>query len=140
MEDSTNTEKSSNLPIEVAEQFVQLQMKEIEIKRAELELKKQQDKNNYDFSKESLKVQAEDLKDQRAHQSKREKRSNWVLVLLFLLFFTIVVLAIFLNKDQLLFEIIKVIVLLFGGGATGYTIGLNKKFQKQQNQQAQNQD
>lgn len=116
-----------NLPIEIAEQFIKLQYEEIAIKKAEIELKKQQDQNNYEFSKESLKYQAEDLKDLRSYLTRKDKKGFWIFVMILLLFFSVIFVALFLNKDQLIGEILKTIAWIFGGGATGYAIGRNKQ-------------
>jgi len=113
-------------PINIAEKFIEFQLKEVEVKQNEIEFKKQQDKNNLEYAKESLRVQAEDFKNLREHQAKRDKRGLWLWIAMLVLIFGVIFLAMYWDKDDLLFKIIEVIALIFGGGATGYSIGFQK--------------
>jgi len=115
------------LPQDMIDQFIQLQLKEVEVKKSEVELKKQQDENNYRYSLEALKVQAEDSKDSRIHFNKNSKMSFWIILFLIAGIIAVIISAMYMNKDELLFEIVKAISLIFGGGATGYMIGYKKQ-------------
>ena len=59
-----------NLTPVFTEDYLELQFKEIEVRREELEMRKKRDENNLEFAKESLKLQSEDLKNMRQGETK----------------------------------------------------------------------
>jgi hypothetical protein len=96
-----------------------IQLKEIELKQRELD-------NNYEFARESLKYQIEDFKDQRRQQTSRQKIEIVLMFASIFLMFVFIIVAMVLNKDELLAEIIKVAGYIFGGGLTGYGLGVQQ--------------
>lgn len=120
------TETSGKENTIVTEKYIQLQNQEYELKMHELEIRCRQNENNYEFAKESLRLQSEDLKDMRNHEIKKEKRELIIICSTIFAFFIIVLLALFMNKDELLGDLIKAVGFIFGGGITGYGMGLQK--------------
>lgn len=115
---------------ELSEKIIEFQLKEIELKEKEIELKKKETDNHYNFAKESLKSQSQDYKDLRKQETAKEKLMLiliFISVIFFLLFLTF---AMVMNKDEVLTDIIKVTGYVFGGGITGYGIGVQKKKEK----------
>jgi hypothetical protein len=110
----------------LAEKYIEVQIREIQLRERELEFKKKQDENNYDYARESLKFQSEDLKNRRNHETKKEKQGLLIICSVIMMFFAVIVVALFLDKDQLLSDIIRSAGYIFGGGITGYGIGLQK--------------
>lgn len=117
-------ELSEKAPL--SEGIIEFQLEEIRLKKMEIELKKKQTDNNYEFAKESLKYQAEDYKDLRKREISKEKSEALIIFLTILLFFMFIIAAMILNKDELLSDMIRVSGYVFGGGLTGYGIGLQK--------------
>jgi len=62
----------------------------------------------------------------REHEIKKERNSQMITILAILLLFTIVLFAMYLNKDEILIELGKIAGYIFGGGITGYGLGLQK--------------
>ncbi len=108
------------------EKFIEVQMKEIEIRSQELELKIKQSEKNFEFARESLKCQSEDLKDLRNLETKHKNQELLVFGIVIIMFFIVIMVALILDKDELLTDIIRSAGYIFGGGITGYGIGLQK--------------
>jgi len=108
------------------EQFFELHLKDLEIRKHELENKKIQYENGYEFAKNSLRIQLEDNKSLRELERKREKNLLLIIVIVIALFFSLITLSMLMNKDELLIEMAKVVGYIFGGGVTGYGLGLQK--------------
>jgi hypothetical protein len=112
--------------LQVQAQDLEVRKQEIEIRREELDLRRQESTQGFTFAQESLKVQAEDLKEIRKQQ-KRESWQGLVIVLSILLVVAgVLVYAINLNKDQFVLELARVILTALGGGGVGYVIGHRK--------------
>ncbi len=111
---------------ELSEKVLEFQMKEMQLKEREIELKKKETDNNFHFAKESLKYQSEDFKDLRKQELTKKRMLMIVVFISVIFFFAFIMAAMFLNKDEILTDIIKVAGYVFGGGITGYGIGIQK--------------
>lgn len=112
------------------DQLIKNQARELELRAHELDLQQQQDRHNFEFAKESLNAQAQDRRDDRLFQ-RRQRRNAYIFAgVLAVLIASLIVSAMWLNKDQVALEIIKSIVLLLSGGGAGYAIG---RYQAQAN-------
>lgn len=113
-------------------QFFENQKEEIKIKAQELELRKQADKHNYEWARENLGTQERVLKSQSTENTKRANNkyifigSIIIVVLLFISF------ALYINKDQIVMELIKAAIYVLSGGAGGYYMGRNSKQNNQE--------
>ncbi len=115
---------------ELSEKVLEFQMKEMQLKEREIELKKKETDNNFHFAKESLKYQSEDFKDLRKQELTKKRMLMIVVFISVIFFFAFIMAAMFLNKDEILTDIIKVAGYVFGGGITGYGIGIQKNRDK----------
>ncbi len=122
-----------NLTPVFTEDYLELQFKEIEVRKEELEMRKMRDENNFEYAKESLKFQAEELKNMRHSETKFELGLMLILSLFILMFFSIVIMAMFLNKDEFLTDLIRAAGYVVGGGITGYGLGLRNGKHKKTN-------
>jgi hypothetical protein len=113
------------------EQFFELHLKDLEIRKHELENKKIQYENGYEYAKNSLRIQFEDIKSLREAERKREKNLLLIFLIVITLFFSMITLSMILNKDDLLIEMAKVVGYIFGGGVTGYGLGLQNGKRKE---------
>ena len=121
---------SSTSSIELVKSIVDNQKKETELKRQIEENRKQSLKYNFDLAKQSLQVQVEDRREQRAHQKILGKWLMWFggfiasLIVIFMCF------ALYMGKENFVLEIFRII---FYGGA-GYCIGISsQKFKRKNN-------
>ena len=108
------------------EDFLEVQLKEIEIKEKEIDLKLKQSEINIEFAKESLKRQSQDLRDFLNVENKRDKLFIAAISLIIFLCFTIIMGAMYFNKDELMMELLRAFGYVFGSGITGYGLGLQK--------------
>lgn len=122
---------------ELSEKVLEFQMKEMQLKEREIELKKKETDNNFHFAKESLKYQSEDFKDMRKQEKTKERMMIIAVFFSVVLFFAFLMAAMFLGKDEILTDIIKVAGYVFGGGITGYGMGINKNREKVKQMQSQ---
>lgn len=118
---------SGNLIQVLPESILDFQLKEIKLKEMEIELKKKQADNNYEFAKESLKFQSEDQKEFRKQELLKERAEIITIFLSVFILFAFFTVAMLLNKEEILFDIMKSAGYLFGGGITGYGIGLKTR-------------
>ncbi|HMS35495.1 MAG TPA: hypothetical protein PKC91_15545 [Ignavibacteria bacterium] len=120
-------EKDSQKVIQaLPESILDFQFKEIKLKEMEIELKKKQADNNYEFAKESLKFQSEDQKELRKQELSRERTEIITIFFSVLILFAFFTVAMLLNKEEILSDMMKALGYLFGGGITGYGIGMKK--------------
>ena len=115
---------------ELSEKVLEFQIKEMQLKEREIELRKKETDNNFHFAKESLKYQSEDFKDLRKQELTKERMIMIIIFISVFFFFAFLMAAMILNKDEILTDIIKVAGYVFGGGITGYGIGIHKNKEK----------
>lgn len=101
---------------------------------AEIELLKQQDEHQFQLATHQIDVNHADRCVDREHFSKLQEKNNQrafiaFLVLIFL-FFGFGAFAIWLGKEALLSDLLKVFVGAFGGGGIGYYLGFRHKQQQ----------
>ncbi|MFN3638692.1 MAG: hypothetical protein ACK4XY_09530 [Chloroherpetonaceae bacterium] len=65
-----SSDKPSLQP-EVAEKFLDITKKQLEVQIKQVELQDKADTRNYEYAKELLKTQLEDRKDDRLHEQKK---------------------------------------------------------------------
>ncbi|MEO6694830.1 MAG: hypothetical protein ABIY50_03285 [Ignavibacteria bacterium] len=81
---------------------------------------------NYEFAKQALKFQAEDLREQRRRESNKDKHIVFIITFSIFMFFAFTIIAFMMNKDEILADILTILAYVFGVGLTGYGIGLQK--------------
>ena len=118
-------DKPQDLPVPPfnVDLFLQNQAQEITLRREEIELKRDQAQQNFEYANKALTAQLEDRERERTFTYKDRHGARMFLgsmVFLLALFLSI---ALFLDKDQIAIEIIKIIGLLFAGGIGGYALG-----------------
>jgi hypothetical protein len=118
-------DKSQDLPVPPfnVDLFLQNQAQEITLRREEIELKREQAKQNFEYANKALTAQLEDRERERAFTYKDRHGARMFLGLMVFLLALFLSIALFLDKDQIALEIIKIIGLLFAGGLGGYALG-----------------
>jgi len=117
----SNTPKLADT--EALNKFLQLQEKELGLRQNEFTLRKQESEQNYKFSEKALEAQVQDNERSRTHyrtvQLHRIISGLIVLVIGSGLFGY----ALYLGKDQIAIEALKILGTLIVGGIGGYGLG-----------------
>lgn len=123
MAKNNNISKSGNqYPPELIDKFLDTQARQIDLQSLSLELQKQSDANNFEFSKKALDAQIEDRKSQRDMSMKMEKNRLYLIGSLGIAMAGVIITALCLGKENVALEIIKAIAYFMAGGASGYGI------------------
>lgn len=109
------------------EQFLHNQGRELDLRSQELELQKITAGQEHDYAHASLAAQERIMREQLLAQRRQKTDFYWLVGLSVLIGAGVLGFALWLNKDQVALEIIKDVVLLFGGSAGGYAIGRNRQ-------------
>ncbi len=122
------SQRDVNIPASshLVESILTNQAREIELRKQAEDNKKQNLKYNYDLAKQSLQVQLEDRREQRAHQKVLWKWFMWFGAFLILIVSGFVCWALYLGKETFLLEIIRI---LFYGGS-GFCAGVSLRKMK----------
>lgn len=122
---SNNSSGNINPPISPAllERLISVQERELLLRTDEISLRKQSDSNAHDFAKASLAANLQDREANRKYYKSVITYRLIALVIVILLVAVFLSLALFLNKDQIVMEVVKVIIYLLVGGAGGYAWG-----------------
>ncbi len=107
---------------ELFRRFIENQAQELEIRREENEIKKQELEYNYDHAKRLLDAQLKDRGEERAFTEKNNSRGGKILCFLFVVLIAAIVYALYINKDVIVLELIKYVGLLLAGGVGGYSL------------------
>lgn len=99
----------------------------------QIDLLRQQDDHQYQYSLEVLKAQERDREASRANLRALHERSSKMKLWTTGIAAVFLLAALWLGKDQFLLESLKYLVLIFGGGGVGYMYGY-KKGSNRQNQ------
>jgi len=103
--------------------FLQNQAQEIALRRGEIELKREQAQQNFEYANKALAAQLEDREQERAFVHKGQQGARIFIDAMVIVLAVFLSIALFLDKDQIALEIVKAIGFLFAGGIGGYAIG-----------------
>jgi hypothetical protein len=107
---------------DVFRQLIENQATELEIRREENAIKKQEVELNFDHAKRVLAAQLKDRGEERQLQNKNSSRGVWLTAFVFLTLLTAICFALKIGKDAIVLELVKYIGLLLAGGLGGYSI------------------
>lgn len=118
-----NSQTSQTPSPQLLERIVNIQEKQVELNYKEIEFRKLNEENGFKYAHAALETNAKDRDEERKH---KKSVVRYILIfsgLLILMLFAFLSIAIFLNKDQLAYEIIKAILFFGSGGIGGYFFG-----------------
>jgi len=101
------------------------------IRGQEIDLRKQNDRNAHDYAKAALEANVKDREAERNHVAGIAKFRYLFAGIIILFLVVLFCFALFMNKDQVVMEIIKAIMFFGSGGISGYALG--KKSPKDNN-------
>lgn len=120
----------------VLEKFLENQSKKIRLREQQLELRKQTEQHEYEFAKASLEIQERALVIQ-SREAIKKTNYRYIFIVTILLFVLIFIIsALYLNKDQIVLELIKAALYILGGGTGGYYLGRKYSKEEKENFQA----
>lgn len=114
---------SERARLDLFQKFLEVQGKEIEIRAQEVEVKKLEVKAGYRFSRAGVEAQERDLKHQREESRTRRRDHLWFSVFALALLTGLLVYMLQTGKDELAKEILKALVYISAGGASGFFAG-----------------
>lgn len=130
MEISNNTPPP--IDNEIIRQFVENQRVEGELRKADLELKKQQLSLSHEYALQLLQAQKEDLANQRKCAQKAVSKNIFVVLGILVILLAFGAYCLWLGKDELLKEIFKMIMVALPTAIGGYFYGYSKGKNKQE--------
>ncbi len=130
MEISNNTPPP--IDNEIIRQFVENQRVEGELRKADLELKKQQLSLSHEYALQLLQAQKEDLANQRKYAQKAVSKNIFVVLGILVILLAFGAYCLWLGKDELLKEIFKMIMVALPTAIGGYFYGYSKGKNKQE--------
>jgi hypothetical protein len=104
-------------------QLIENQKEDLKLRAEELELRKQANENQYKYAIESLAVQERVLTVQTKNSVKQLNARYFLIAGIITASLIFIGFALYLNKDQIVMELIRAALYIFGGGAGGYYIG-----------------
>lgn len=118
-----NNNQQGHLPEKVLQKFIENQAEEIKLRAQEIELRRQTDKNSFEYAKLALEAQAKDLQSQRDTSKNSQTHQYFFITAITAITLVFILIALYFNKDQIVMEIIKAVIYFGGGGASGYVYG-----------------
>ena len=126
-------DQDKELPVDLLRLFLENQGKELELRAQELEIAKQEELHNYDVTKLSVRAQSDSLEKDRKYRG-----SLWRDVMKFGAFLSVVlsaliIVALWLGKEQFILEILRVVFYGGSGMAVGAYYQKSKTLSEYQN-------
>lgn len=135
-----NPDQTTSFPPAVVERFLDIQSKEITIRQQEIELKKQESTQNFEFAKESLAAQERDRKHNREHRRCFLSGLLWLAFGVSVLFVGMIITALIYDRTDIVKDLIQAFVCIAGGYALGYARIGSSIFAKDQEMVPQSDD
>lgn len=108
-----------------------LRSREIDIRERELEHKREEAERGFEFAKNALAAQVDDVKQVRIQQSQSTRYGVIITFAGLVIVAATVLYSLYLGKEQFVLELAKLIIAAVGGGGVGYAIGHRKASQQQ---------
>ncbi|MFL6283267.1 MAG: hypothetical protein ACJ74Q_09025 [Pyrinomonadaceae bacterium] len=106
---------------ELIGRFIENQTKELQVRREENDLKQRELEYSYDHAKRLLDAQVVDRDKERQHEQKNNTRGALFTGFIFVIIVAAIAYALYLNKDQIVLELLKYIGVFLVGGLGGYS-------------------
>ncbi len=97
------------------------QASELELRNEELELRKREQEATRQYAEKALEMQAQDRREDRTFHRGLSAKLFGFLITVLLIVVAGFCYALYLNKDQVVMEIVKAVVYLGAGGVGGYS-------------------
>lgn len=126
--DQANDHKQnhSSPPLELITQFLENQRKELGNATQEIELKKINEQNAYDYACKALEAQKEDRKEQRAQMTLFMKYGFWLTIVVLALLAVFVTGCILTDNIHIIVSVLKIMAYMLPSAIGGYFVGLHR--------------
>lgn len=102
------------------ERFINVQEQELVLRGQEIDLRKQNEANSHEYAKAALEANVKDRDAERSCMKDTMKYQYLFAGLVIMFLIILFCIALFLNKDAIVMEIIKAIMFFGAGGVGGY--------------------
>ncbi len=126
MEDQKNERSGTQLAPGAVTQLIENQKHELELRAGELRLKAQEDEHAFKHAGKALEAEERDRRDERLSRIRAAKHRYWFVGLITTVCLLFVLTLVYMGKDQLAAEIVKMAVSLATGAIGGFFYGRNK--------------
>lgn len=123
--DGQKGKDNENLPSLVT-QFLENQKQELQNDFQEIELKKSDQQNAYDYGCKALNIQQEDRKEHRSQITLFMKYGFWLIIFILILLSLFVAGCIYTNNIHIIISVLKVIAYILPSAMGGYFLGFNR--------------
>ncbi len=122
---------------DIVKRLATLEEQKITLELQKLDFAKQQDSNTYNYSLKALEIKQESIKHEQELTERFFSKLFWFSGFLVLLLVALVIVSFYYNKEQFIYECLKVIIPLIIGwlGGDAYR---SKQFEKQSQNKLQN--
>jgi hypothetical protein len=110
---------------ELAERLLNQQAEQLKVRQREIDLEEKDATNQYNYAKQALDVQANDLQKAREHEGQQTLKQYIFAAAIVLFILAFLGYALHLNKDEIAKDVVKILIGFIGGGAGGYALGRN---------------
>lgn len=117
---------SGGPPIDLINQFLENQRKELDNATQEIELKKLNEQNAYNYGCKALEAQKEDRREQRSQTTLFMKYGFVLTIILLVLISAFVAGCIYTGNISIIVSVLKVAAYILPSAVGGYFIGLNR--------------
>lgn len=121
-----NKPDNRQLKPEQIDRLLEVSYKELEVQEKNLVIQNENNKLQYQYAKESLHLQAEDLKHQREHETKLATKKHRYVVILLSIILVFVGLMFFLGFSEKIIQLFKDFYPVAISFITGYFYGKSK--------------
>ena len=111
-------------PVEqdVLRQFAENQAQEFHLRQQEQSVRRQEVENAHEYALKLLDAQLVDRQRERESSKNHLTTGGWFVMVIVLALIGGICYALYLNKDQLVIELVKAIIFIVSGGIGGYSL------------------
>ncbi|AXT46334.1 MULTISPECIES: hypothetical protein [Chromobacterium] len=106
--------------------MLEVQAADLGVRRQELEVRSQELLHNKEYAVSLLEAQERDRENERKHQQEIAKQRSGGSLVVFLLILVFAAVALYLNKDEVVKDIVKIVIPAVFAGLGGYQYGKNQ--------------
>jgi len=122
MSDPNEEIKPERLDPDIFKQLLENQSVDLLIRQQDQEIKKREIENSHEYALKVLEAQLVDRQREREQTKSTLSTSGCIISVITLFIVAGICYALYLNKDQLVIEVVKAIVYIITGGLGGYSI------------------
>lgn len=111
---------------DVLKQFFDNQRMELELRKENIQLQKDQLNYSHQYAMKALEAQREDLADQRKNEQKTQSKNIWIVLIIIISLLGFIAFCLWIDKDEVVKEVIKFLMYSAPFSVGGYYFGYHK--------------